>query len=85
MSWIHLQVKRKVLIGLTRRKMRIYAAVVLTLCAVFVSKISSHQQSKEHVNRQALVVHMSGLLRLLETIRLPAEGYIDHLSYDLKN
>jgi DNA-binding beta-propeller fold protein YncE len=28
---------------------------------------------------------MSGLLRLVETIPLPTEGYMDHLSYDLKN
>jgi DNA-binding beta-propeller fold protein YncE len=65
--------------------MRIYAAVVLTLCVVFVSKISAQQQSKEYVNRQAPMVRMSGLLRLVETIPLPTEGYMDHLSYDLKN
>jgi hypothetical protein len=57
----------------------------LDFMAVFVSKISAQQQSKEHVNRQAPVVHMSGLLRLIETIPLPTEGYMDHLSYDLKN
>jgi len=28
---------------------------------------------------------MSGLLRLVETIPIPTEGYMDHLSYDLKN
>src|SRR5260370_8364319 len=27
----------------------------------------------------------SGRLRLVETIPIPTEGYIDHLSYDLKN
>jgi DNA-binding beta-propeller fold protein YncE len=70
---------------LTGGKMRIYAAVVLTLCMVFVSKIRAQQQSKEYVNRQAPMVHMSGLLRLVETIPLPTEGYMDHLSYDLKN
>jgi DNA-binding beta-propeller fold protein YncE len=70
---------------LTGGKMRIYAAVVLTLCMVFVSKIRAQEQSKEYVNRQAPMVHMSGLLRLVETIPLPTEGYMDHLSYDLKN
>ncbi|MFY9530838.1 MAG: YncE family protein [Candidatus Acidiferrales bacterium] len=70
---------------LTREKMRIFAAVVLTLCAIFVSKTGAQQQSKEYVNRQAPMVHMSGLLRLVETIPLPTEGYMDHLSYDLKN
>jgi DNA-binding beta-propeller fold protein YncE len=70
---------------LTRRKMRIYAAVVLALCAIFVWKTGAQQQSKEYVNRQTPMVHMSGLLKLVETIPLPTEGYMDHLSYDLKN
>lgn len=70
---------------LTTGKMRIYAAAVLTLCAIFVLKMGAQQQSKEYVNRQMPMVHMSGLLRLVETIPLPTEGYMDHLSYDLKN
>jgi hypothetical protein len=77
--------KRRLLMPLTSGKMRIYGALVLTLCVVFVSKIRAQQQSKEYVNRQAPMVHMSGLLRLLETIPLPTEGYMDRLSYDLKN
>src|SRR6266849_9608699 len=70
---------------LSTGEMRVYAAVVLTLCAIFVSKIRAQQQLKEYVNHQAPMVHMSGLLRLVETIPLPTEGYMDHLSYDLKN
>jgi DNA-binding beta-propeller fold protein YncE len=70
---------------LTKGKMRIYAAVVLTLCAIFVSKIGAQQQSKEYVNHQSPMMHMAGLLRLVETIPLPTEGYMDHLTYDLKN
>jgi DNA-binding beta-propeller fold protein YncE len=70
---------------LTKGKMRICSAVVLTLCAIFVSKIRAQQQVKEYVNHQAPMVHMAGLLRLVETIPLPTEGYMDHLSYDLKN
>lgn len=71
--------------GLTRRNIRICAAVVLTLCVVLVSKIRAKQQSNEYVNRQAPMVHMAGLLRLVETIPIPTEGYMDHLTYDLKN
>ena len=70
---------------LARGKMRIYATVVLILCAVFVSRIGAQQQSKEYVNRQMPMVHMSELLRLVETIPIPTEGYMDHLTYDLKN
>src|SRR5580704_9096949 len=69
----------------TGRKMKLYAAVVLTLCGIFVLKTGAQQQAKDYVNRQAPMVHMAGLLRLVETIPLPTEGYMDHLSYDLKN
>ncbi len=63
----------------------IFAVAVFTLCSVFVSKTRAQEQSKEYVNRQAPMVHMAGLLRLVETIPLPTEGYMDHLTYDLKN
>src|ERR1700730_11468691 len=66
------------------RKMKIYAAVALILCAIVVLRTRA-QQSKEYVNRQAPAEHMAGLLKLVETIPLPTEGYMDHLSYDLKN
>src|ERR1700680_1513069 len=51
----------------------------------FGARAQAQQQSKPYVNRQSPMVHMSGLLRLVETIPLPLEGYIDHCSYDLKN
>jgi DNA-binding beta-propeller fold protein YncE len=70
--------------GSARGNIRICAAVVLTLCGVFVSKVRAQQQSNEYVNRQAPMVHMAGLLRLVETIPIPTEGYMDHLTYDLK-
>src|ERR1700684_2148804 len=69
---------------LMKRKMKVYAAVIFTLCVILVSKAPAQEQSKEYVNRQAPVEHMSGLLRLIETIPLPTEGYMDHLTYDLK-
>jgi DNA-binding beta-propeller fold protein YncE len=71
--------------GSTRGNIRICAVVVLTLCVLFVSKVRAQQQSNEYVNRQAPMVHMAGLLRLIETIPIPTEGYMDHLTYDLKS
>jgi hypothetical protein len=71
--------------GLTKGKVITYAAVVLAFCAVFVSKISAQQQSKEYVNRPAPMVHFSGLLRVLETIQLITACYINHIIYTLKN
>lgn len=70
---------------LTKGKLKNRVAAVLTLGAIFVPGISAQQQSKDYVNRQAPMEHMSGLLRLVETIPLPTEGYMDHLTYDLKN
>jgi len=61
------------------------AAVVLIMCAIFVWSARAQQQSKPYVNKQAPMEHWSGLLRLVETIPIPTEGYIDHLTYDLKN
>src|ERR1700739_3892250 len=69
---------------LTKGKTRIEVVVVLTLCLVCVAQLRAQQQSKEYVNRQAPMVHMPRLLRLVETIPLPTEGYMDHLTYDLK-
>jgi hypothetical protein len=62
-------------------------AIIVVLCslgAAFAVQASG-QEKKEYVNRQVPMVHMKGLLRLVETIPLPLKGYIDHLSYDLKN
>src|SRR5258708_21046308 len=69
---------------LLKRKMNIYAAVMFTLFVILMSNASAQQQSKEYVNRQAPMERMSGLLRLVDTIPIPTEGYMDHLSYDLK-
>src|ERR1700732_3700529 len=70
---------------LRKGNIRIFVVAIFTFWAAFVSKTRAQEQSKGYVNRQAPMVHMSGLLRLVETIPLPTEGYMDHLSYDLKN
>src|SRR5258706_15045415 len=69
---------------LLKRKMNIYAAVMFTLFIILMSNASAQQQSKEYVNRQAPMERMSGLLRLVDTIPIPTEGYMDHLCSDLK-
>src|SRR6202049_2386642 len=60
-------------------------AIVLSLCTIFVLSVRAQQPSKPYVNKQTPMEHWSGLLRLVETIPIPTEGYIDHLTYDLKN
>jgi len=64
------------------REMKIYGATLLTLLTVFAVPRAVGQ---EKYNKQLPMVHMAGLLRLVETIPLPTEGYMDHLTEDLKN
>jgi DNA-binding beta-propeller fold protein YncE len=71
-------------VRLTTGKWKFYAAAILALSAIVISKSKAQDPSKDYVNRQMPMVHMSGLLRLVETIPLPTEGYMDHLTYDLK-
>ena len=53
-------------------------AILATLLAVFVSKAQGQQ------SQQLPMMHMSGLLSLVETIPLPGDGYMDHLTVDVK-
>ncbi len=64
---------------------RYYVLFALALCMAFASNNGVQAQQKEYVNRQLPMEHMTGLLRLVETIPIPTEGYMDHLTYDLKN
>jgi DNA-binding beta-propeller fold protein YncE len=64
-------------------KFRIYAAVILGLCALGAVKTRAQDPSSGYVDKQAPMEHMSGLLKLVETIPIPTEGYMDHLTYDL--
>ena len=65
-------------------KRKVCMVAVSALSALFVAKANA-QQGKEYVNKQLPMEHMSGLLRLVETFPIPTEGYMDHLTYDLKN
>jgi DNA-binding beta-propeller fold protein YncE len=65
--------------------MKKYLTLLFVSCLFFVSRTPGQQSSERYVNRQSPMEHMSGLLRLVETIPLPTEGQIDHCAYDLKN
>jgi len=62
--------------------MKTYAAAILVLMTIFGA---SNGLSQEKYNKQLPMMHMAGLLRLVETIPLPVEGWMDHLTVDLKN
>src|SRR6266566_9541199 len=55
--------------------MKAYLAMLLTLCTVFVSNAQGQTLPMQT---------MSGLLDLVQTIPLPTEGYMDHMTVDVK-
>src|SRR5215469_6353434 len=55
------------------------------LVALLVVLGVSQAASQEKYDKQLPMIHMAGLLRLVETIPLPTEGWMDHLTVDLKN
>jgi len=55
--------------------MKPYLAILLTLCIAFVSRVQG-----QSLPAQAT----SGLLRLVQTIPLPTEGYMDRIGVDVK-
>jgi DNA-binding beta-propeller fold protein YncE len=62
--------------------MKTRVAILCTLLTAFVVWTAVGQ---EKYDKQLPMVHMAGLLRLVETIPLPTEGYMDHFTVDLKN
>ncbi len=54
--------------------------IVFILSMVFVLKA----QGQQSTGQQLPMMHMSGLLGLVETIPLPGDGYMDHLTADVK-
>src|SRR5207248_6405677 len=58
--------------------MKRFVAIIMTLLTVFFSTAQAQSKSQRPME------HMSGLLRLVETIPLPGDGYMDHLAVDVK-
>jgi hypothetical protein len=56
-----------------------FLAILVTLLTAFVSKA----QGQQATNQQLPMMHMSGILGLVETIPLPGDGYMDHLAADV--
>src|SRR6202035_5268194 len=61
--------------------MKICVATLLALLTVFGASMAKGQEKR----KQLPMVHMTGLLGLVETIPLPTDGWMDHLTVDLKN
>jgi DNA-binding beta-propeller fold protein YncE len=61
--------------------MKTWARALLVVFALFGTLRALGQEKRQ----QLPMVHMAGLLGLVETIPLPTEGWMDHLTVDLKN
>ena len=59
--------------------MKRFFAILAGLMALFVSMAQAQSKSQRPME------HMSGLLQLVETIPLPVDGYMDHLTADDPN
>src|SRR5258706_2479583 len=60
--------------------MKWFFAILVTLFAVV-----GLAQAQQSASQQLPMMHMAGILRLVETIPLPGDGYIDHLAVDVKS
>ena len=60
--------------------MKRFLAILVTFLTVFSSRAPGQQAASQ----QLPMMHMSGVLGLMETIPLPGDGYMDHLTTDVK-
>src|SRR6202790_4647071 len=60
--------------------MKKFFAILVTCLATFVSRSSAQNVPSQ----QLPMMHMAGILGLVETIPLPGDGYMDHLTIDVK-
>jgi DNA-binding beta-propeller fold protein YncE len=60
--------------------MKIQAAAIVILFTLFGVSNAAGQEKR----KQLPMEHMAGLLRLVETIPLPTDGWMDHMAVDLK-
>src|ERR1700732_2245262 len=60
--------------------MKKFFTIVIAFLTAFVSRASGQNVPSQ----QLPMMHMAGILGLVETIPLPVDGYMDHLTVDIK-
>src|SRR4030081_220802 len=60
--------------------MKRFFASLVTLLTLVVTQA----QAQQSTSQQLPMMHMAGILGLVETIPLPGDGYMDHLAADVK-
>jgi hypothetical protein len=61
--------------------MKKFLVILVTFLAAFVSRASAQNVPSQ----QLPMMHMAGILGLVETIPLPGDGYMDHLTVDVQS
>jgi hypothetical protein len=69
----------KIEIPIEEEPMKRFVAFLMTLLAVV-----GLAQAQQSTSQQLPMMHMAGILGLVETIPLPGDGYMDHLAADVK-
>src|SRR4029077_8038384 len=57
---------------------------VFAVFALFFVVLCARALGQQPASQQLPMMHMSGILGLVETIPLPGDGYMDHLAVDVK-
>jgi hypothetical protein len=60
--------------------MKKFSTILVTLLMV----VASQAPAQQSLSQQLPMMHMAGILGLVETIPLPGDGYMDHLTIDVK-
>src|ERR1700716_4272686 len=60
--------------------MKLFIAIVVILLTL----VASQAKAQQSASQQLPMMHMAGILGLVETIPLPGDGYMDHLTADVK-
>src|SRR5438128_11164300 len=64
--------------------MKTYLSIFFVLLMTFIPGAQGQQSPATAPPPLAPMTTMSGLLRLVQTIPLPTEGYMDHIAVDVK-
>src|SRR3979409_611673 len=60
--------------------MKLFFAIVVILLTL----VTLQAKAQQSASQQLPMMHMAGILGLVETIPLPGDGYMDHLAADVK-
>ena len=57
---------------------------ILAILVTLLTGVALPAHAQQSVSQQLPMMHMAGILGLVETVPLPGDGYMDHLAADVK-